>query len=49
MRGELCKAACEFIDYGFTVYALNEKSTPLFYKWNTAKLFVTMTGRKKFS
>ena len=36
MKRELCKAACEYIDYGFTVYPLNEQNTPLLFKWNTA-------------
>ena len=36
MTRELCKAACEYIDYGLTVYPLNEKNTPLLFKWNTS-------------
>jgi hypothetical protein len=36
MMRELCKAACEYIDQGLTIYPLNENGTPLLYKWNTA-------------
>ncbi|MGA9018174.1 MAG: bifunctional DNA primase/polymerase [Candidatus Cybelea sp.] len=41
MRGELCKAACEYIDQGFVIYALNENTIPYIKKWNTTNAIRT--------
>jgi hypothetical protein len=41
MTRELCKAACEFIDYGLTIYPVDENKKPLLFKWNTSNAIRT--------